>query len=309
MYDKCNIQKRYYKIRTFKGQIEELGEIVISEEYTISLYPRFYTPINSSSTCNNTPPTINKAHNTIGIADIPNILVIADSPIQPNTPSTIIMVGGVLARIVAISCIFHVHLHRQINESATVLGYLLYPNRVFQNKSYEDRLSNSEKLVVNYLFYYPSNSVFFSCFTFEYITEDSSHFLQTTLSLPHRSNMMTKYSIDEPSNSCEYLIIVILKSFINISIYVYKIIYKIFNLTYKKWRAISLTSNYVNILYFIGIALLPFHIINYLKKLVTSVLAYYFKQRNLLSFATFDDLTFNCVSPTHFGLFIGGGFN
>lgn len=93
MYDKNNILNESYHLCRLFSRLEECGEIVYSGESTISPYPRFYTPINSSSTCNTTPPTISKAHKTIGIAEIPNIFVTADSPIQPKNPNTIIMVG------------------------------------------------------------------------------------------------------------------------------------------------------------------------------------------------------------------------
>ena len=62
-----------------------------------------YTPANSSSKCIAIPPTIRRTHPTTGIADIPNTLLIADSPIHPKNPNTIIMVGGVLATTIAMS--------------------------------------------------------------------------------------------------------------------------------------------------------------------------------------------------------------
>jgi len=99
MYDNYNIHTTYYYIRRFKGKFEEFGEIVTFEEHTISLYPPFYTPRNSSSKCIATPPTINNAHMTTGIVDMP-IVLSADSPIQPKNPKTIIIVGTVLAKTI-----------------------------------------------------------------------------------------------------------------------------------------------------------------------------------------------------------------
>ena len=67
--------------------------ILVSSESGYSQFG-YYTPKNRSSKCIATPPTIRRTHPTTGIADIPNTLLIADSPIQPKNPNTIIMVGG-----------------------------------------------------------------------------------------------------------------------------------------------------------------------------------------------------------------------
>ena len=86
-----------FNFTNLKLSLEENSEIVTLREHTISLQPHFYTPRNSSSTCNATPPIISKMQPTTGIVDSPNVVLIADSPIQPKTPRTIMMVGGVRA--------------------------------------------------------------------------------------------------------------------------------------------------------------------------------------------------------------------
>jgi len=146
LYDNYNIPQLCYNKHRLTDLNEEFGEIVTLREHTISLYPRLYTPTNSSRMCNATPPTINKAHKSIGIADIPNMPVIADSPIQPKTPNTIIMLGGVLATTLAnnLANIFSAHL---------LLHSLPQKNEIsLKNKLQKDTSNN---LAGKLLFYLP----------------------------------------------------------------------------------------------------------------------------------------------------------
>lgn len=125
-----------------------------------------------------------------------------------------------------------------------LLFLLLCPSVILLSPFLKRKISlknNFQKSVAEILFVFPSNSVFFSYLSLIGGSEDSSFPLHFSPQLG--SNTMTNYSIDESSNLYGYLIIVILEPFINISFYVYKMIYAILNEVYKKCEAISLKAH------------------------------------------------------------------
>jgi len=195
-----------------------------------------HTPTNSSSTCKATPPIINNMHPTTGIVDTLNMLVMAVSPIQPNTPKTIIMVGGVRAVTIPMSLAF---IYYATSIETIYLGdFPLFPPHQWLWTS--DLKNNSQKSFAGNLLFHPFHFANIPLLVFPFCVEQDSCNLSST---PRPNGYKTNIIFLESNSNYTLIIPYNIKSFINLFIFIniYNIILyycKLYETIYKIWETI-----------------------------------------------------------------------